>query len=301
MRILSGLYDIAKISAFGPPKPLGVSIDISNRCNLRCKHCYFFREGYSSELSDEEWLNRINALKDKYKTLLQASWCGGEPLLREKLIENGMKMFKYNLVVTNGTLPLPNWPNCVFEVSVDGTKEFHDNVRGNGTYAIIKENISQKKDIIVNLACIINRLNYHSLEAMIKEWAETSVRGIHFGFYSPTKTDPISELYVSHQLRDEIIDSIKYLKKSYGKFILTTEKVLDLMRSENCDKVTTNCPFKDLIICLGTNGVEKECPVGSEANCIECGHSPPFFMTAIKMRDFETIRFLFRETINIGV
>lgn len=37
-------YDIFKVLIKGIPKPVGVSIDITNRCNLKCKHCYFWRQ-----------------------------------------------------------------------------------------------------------------------------------------------------------------------------------------------------------------------------------------------------------------
>ena len=205
-----------------------------------------------------------------------------------------MKLFRYNLIVTNGTIPLPNWPDCIFEVSVDGTKQFHEMIRGKGTYDKIKKNIN-RKDLHVNIACIINKLNYKCIRNMVEEWSKTNVKGIHFGFYSPTKTNLQYALWIDLELRDKIIKEIKSLKKEYGKFILATDKVLDLMNSRECDKVTSNCPFKELIICLGPDGKQKLCPVGGQALCPKCGHSPPFVMEAIKSKDFETLKFLFSQ------
>jgi len=238
-------YDIFKILIKGFPKPVGVSIDITNRCNLKCKHCYFLRQNYKAELDDNNWLNKIS---------------GGEPLLRKNLIEKGMKFFRYNLIITNGTIPLPDWPNVVFEVSVDGTKKFHEMIRGK-SYDKIKQNID-RKNLHINIACIINKLNYKYLRDMVEEWSKTKVRGIHFGFYSPTKTDSIDNLWIDFKLRDKIIEEIRLLKKEYGNFILPTDQVLDLMLAKNYDKVVSNCPFKDIIICLGPDGKRKLCPVG---------------------------------------
>jgi len=70
------LYDIFKVLIKGLPKPVGASIDITNRCNLKCKHCYFWRQNYQAELDDNNWLNKLKDLKNQYKNLLQASWCG---------------------------------------------------------------------------------------------------------------------------------------------------------------------------------------------------------------------------------
>lgn len=286
-------YDIFKLLIKGIPRPVGVSIDITNRCNLKCKHCYFLRQNYQAELDDNAWVNKIKDLKNQYKNLLQASWGGGEPLLRKGLIEEGMKFFRYNLIITNGTIPLPNWPNCVFEVSVDGTKKFHEIIRGKN-YDKIKQNID-RKDLHINIACIINKLNYQRLRDMVEEWSKTKVKGIHFGFYSPTKTDSIGNLWIDFKLRDKIIEEIRLLKKEYGSFILPTDQVLDLMLSKNYAKVVSNCPFKDFIICLGPDGERKLCPVGGQAICSKCGHSPPFFMEALRSKDLETLKFLFNQ------
>jgi len=286
-------YDIFKLLIQGIPKPVGVSIDITNRCNLKCKHCYFWRQNYKAELDNNAWVNKIKNLKNQYKNLLQASWCGGEPLLRKGLIEEGMKLFRYNLIITNGTIPLPNWPNCVFEVSVDGTKKFHEMIRGKN-YDKIKQNIN-RKDLHVNIACIINKLNYKCLRDMVEEWSKTEVKGIHFGFYSPTKTNSICNLWIDFKLRDKIIEEIRLLKKEYGSFVLPTDKVLDLMLAKNCDEVVSNCSFKDFVICLGPDGERKLCPVGDQAICLKCGHSPPFFMEALRSKDLETLKFLFNQ------
>ena len=52
-------YDILKLLIKEIPKPIGVSIDITNRCNLKCKHYYFWRQNYKTELDDNNWLNKL--------------------------------------------------------------------------------------------------------------------------------------------------------------------------------------------------------------------------------------------------
>ncbi|MBD3280392.1 hypothetical protein GF389_02615, partial [Candidatus Dojkabacteria bacterium] len=53
-------------------KPNSISIDVTNDCNLRCKHCYFFKEAHENDLSEKDLLNRIKSLKKKYP-LIHAS------------------------------------------------------------------------------------------------------------------------------------------------------------------------------------------------------------------------------------
>ncbi len=292
---LRAVYDLAAVFIKGFPEPLGAVIEVTKNCNLKCKHCYFLKQNYKTELTDREWLIKLKNIRDKHN-LLQASWCGGEPLLRKDLIAKAMKYFKYNQVVTNGTTPLPCWPDAVFEVSVDGIKEFHEKVRGKNTYDKIKKNIN-RADLKINLAHIINKLNYQSLKDLVEEWSNTHVKGIHFGFYSPTKTNPQDDLSINPELRDTIINEIKSLKKQYGKFILTTGKMLDLMSSQNAKKATSNCLFPKLFITLGPDGKKKKCPVGNQAICSKCGHSPPYFMKALYERDFETFKLLFSQLV----
>src|ERR1051325_1492230 len=40
---------------FGVPEHSFCTIDVTNRCNIRCDHCYFFEQDYESELTLAEW------------------------------------------------------------------------------------------------------------------------------------------------------------------------------------------------------------------------------------------------------
>ena len=53
----------------GIPKGSFVSIDVTSKCNLRCKHCYFFESEPTPELSTDEWEKRIKLLKKQYPFL----------------------------------------------------------------------------------------------------------------------------------------------------------------------------------------------------------------------------------------
>jgi sulfatase maturation enzyme AslB (radical SAM superfamily) len=95
-----------------------------------------------------------------------------------------MKLFPFNMVVTNGTIELPNWKNCVFNVSIDGTKKYYEQIRGKGLYDIVKKNIN-RSNVKVNISCVLNKKNYLSIEDMLKEWRETKVGGLPLIFIPP--------------------------------------------------------------------------------------------------------------------
>jgi len=112
--------------------------NLTNRCNLYCKHCYSFaNQSKTDELLEEEIHNLIPQLREigvKFAIL-----SGGEPLLREdvfaiatKLKEEGIKTY----LSTNGLLIDENNIDSIKEhfdyvgISIDGEPDVHDIFRG---------------------------------------------------------------------------------------------------------------------------------------------------------------------------
>lgn len=121
--------------------PYQMSIDITNKCNLRCLHC-FNRSGENpcveNELSDKEI---IDFLYDVVRIKpLNICFCGGEPLLRKDLLIKGITIVSdagiKASMVTNGILMTAEIAkqlkaSNVFQVqvSVDGMGESHNRLR----------------------------------------------------------------------------------------------------------------------------------------------------------------------------
>lgn len=121
---------------------------ITDRCNLRCKHCYIVSHN-SNELSIEEIINIVDHLADVLKLwgyVGSISITGGEPFIRSDFrdIVNSIKkheQFESILVMTNGTLISDDVieflveTGCSVQVSIDGlTKGKHDEIRGEGNF-----------------------------------------------------------------------------------------------------------------------------------------------------------------------
>ncbi|HHT9124977.1 MAG TPA: radical SAM protein [Candidatus Brocadiia bacterium] len=281
------LYDLGRFDLLGKPKGAIGSIDVTNRCNLRCKHCYFYAHDYESqrELSDEEWISRLEELKQTDFPFYQCSWVGGEPLLRRELIERGMKYFKSNLVATNGTLELPNWQDVNFYVSIDGPQEMHDAIRGKGCYTRIKKNIS-RPDLKILVSMVITRMNYPGIERFLEEWRDTGAKGCLFQFYTAVRGLDNDDLWLNWDERDAIIDKlIKLKEEKYGDFIGIPTVVLQLMKSSTCREVTRNCLFRQQAFCLDPQGrVKKPCMMGPLADCERCGCVLPFHLKALESK-----------------
>lgn len=66
-----------------------VTLDITNKCNLNCKHCYnklkYSENSNYRQLSNKEIINLINILhKNNCEGI---NFLGGEPLIREDMVE----------------------------------------------------------------------------------------------------------------------------------------------------------------------------------------------------------------------
>ncbi|HLG18887.1 MAG TPA: radical SAM protein [Bdellovibrionota bacterium] len=263
----------------GFPKDSFASVDITNRCNLRCKHCYFYEQDVPEEMTDEAWIQRFEAMSKGINRVRSVTWIGGEPLLRKDLIEIGKKYFPYNLIVTNGLIPLPDWRDALFHVSIDGDEVAHEKQRNQkGIYKQIMKNVD-RPELDVSIAYCVSSLNQHCIEKVLEEWRGVGVKGFLFSFYTPIESihDP---LFPGWEARDRIIDRLIELKETkYGDYIHTESRVLELMKSANSKKVTDNCIFMTKGMALDPVGKRKaKCMMGDKADCDRCGCVVPFYL-----------------------
>lgn len=279
------LMDFIKIGLNGMPPDSFGGIDATYRCNLRCRHCYFAKQNYQDELSTEAWLAKFEEMKKEGFPFLICGWIGGEPLLRKDLIEEGRKYFKANVVFTNGTIPLPDWPDVAFSVSVHGTAEHHCRMTGvnRGTYEQIKKN-ADRPDLDVIIAFCVTRINYRCIDEMLKEWVQTAVKGVVFEFYTPAKGEGPG-LWLNWEERDRVIGHLMSLRKTYGDFIWISDRIYRMMKSDVARRITENCPFHKVGFSLDPMGRPKvPCQLGPLADCSRCGCVLPFFSALLSQR-----------------
>jgi radical SAM protein with 4Fe4S-binding SPASM domain len=133
-------------------------LEITNRCNLKCQHCYGFFDR-RDEIGDDNFHKVLNELIDcKCK---QLTLSGGEPFLL------GEKVFRYAkaikqaglkaLIVTNGTIIDPAYETYyslfdTIQISIDGPCEIHEAIRGRNTYAKSMASVQYLKSIGANVS-----------------------------------------------------------------------------------------------------------------------------------------------------
>jgi sulfatase maturation enzyme AslB (radical SAM superfamily) len=290
-------------------QPSALSVDVTNLCNLRCKHCFW--DAYDEALpakTNESILDSVKAVLKKYPSITNITWYGGEPLISNKtiaLVQQGLTFKKNNLVITNGTFPIPEWrENVHFAVSLDGTQEIHDSLRGINTYNKAKKNVlaAITKGIPLGILYCINSTNIDCIPDFIKEWAGKGTLGILFTAYAPLDGRD-SYLSIADDQRDKIVSLLMRMKKKYGRLVVNTEKMIELIRAKYGEQLARNCPMNVLneegnalsFHMCQDGSIRLPCALGREANCLECRSVTKMALYAgLVLRDKKSLLAAFR-------
>ena len=281
-------YNLAQFGffLFGIPKQSFGSVDVTNQCNLRCDHCYFFEQDHSLQWSLEEWQEHFERMKGDGFGFFQCTWVGGEPLLRPEIIELGQRYFKYNTVTTNGSLPLPDWKDVSWYISVDGDRHTHERMRNTpGLYDVITRTIEQSEGLKITIAYCITRDNSTDVIESLARWSRNpKVRGMVFSFFTPVRGLD-DTLWPGWEERDRILELLIKQKQLYGDFMVNTARALRLMKSDRARSVTDRCLFAEKSFALGPSGIMKQpCMLGPKADCDRCGCVVPFYLKSLTDR-----------------
>ena len=273
-------------------------VNITNRCTLRCKHCFIYRDGnpndVGAEMETPVMLKKLAELQKRHG-IKHMLWMGGEPLLRPDVLSEGIKLFSSNTITTNGTLKPIDLPDCIYVISVDGPPELNDAVRGKGTFKKVMSTLAKIPDEFsstIMCQCVVTRQNEDALEELVELLRPTRAEGMTFSFYVPTRNDTSDLTWGSLERRDKAVRIAMQLKKKYPDFIWNNRRTLELTLSENAKTVTDNCPSKDLVLPLYLEGgefVTPFCCYGNDVDCDLCGAWVVFYLAA-RLEDEERKR-----------
>lgn len=173
------------------PKSMLFQWHVTDRCNLHCSHCY----QDAPATPDPSW-EELMLILEQFKSFVigcrdsgigksfraHVTVTGGEPFLREDfplLLErlSGARQFFSFAVLTNGTLLTPGAvrslgrlrPSFV-QVSIDGTRESHDSIRGDMSYdlAVAGVKLLVGAGIPAYLSFTAQRCNYRDFPAVAR-------------------------------------------------------------------------------------------------------------------------------------
>ena len=205
-----------KTIIFRKKEPILGTIIVSDKCNLKCKHCS---------------VNNITAIVHPYEQIKNEMlqlynmgvrilfFCGGETFMwrdgnrtiRDLVVEAKMMGFLIVNVVTNGTFELDLPEADLILLSLDGDKERHNVIRGD-TYDTIMNNINNATSNNICFYMAINQINKNAIEHVcMKARDMKNVKAVSFNFHTPYPDT--KELALSKEEKAECCDVIRRMMK----------------------------------------------------------------------------------------
>ncbi len=269
-------------------------VNVTNHCNLSCRHCFVFREANPNEapasirdeIDDRSMLDTLVALRDRHG-IRSMLWMGGEPLLKPKLLRDGIPLFARNTVTTNGTAPLIDFgPDVLYVISLDGPEDLNDAIRGDGVFRRVMNNLARLPEGFrspVQAQCVVTRRNQERLEELVRALRETRVGWMTFSFYVPRDGDASPDVWATNDERATAVREVQRLKAKYPGFVRNLSRSLELMLPPHAERVTAACPARDHILPLyleGDHFTTPYCCYGNDVDCSRCGAWIVFHLAA---------------------
>ena len=256
---------------------------ITNMCNKRCKHCY--QEEYNGiEFSIKE----LKEFGKQYLELLQEynknnnqnikgqiNITGGEPFVREDIWElldffkENSKYFEFG-ILTNGSLlneetvkKLKSYNPKMIQISLDGSKKTHDEIRGINSYnEVIKSlKLLKKYNIETLVSFTANNKNYKEFKDVVKIAKRCKVSKVWTDRMVPIGAGNSGE--VKTLTKEEVVEYINIIAKEqlnplnkFSKTKIGGERSLQFL---NGISFSYKCSAGDGLIILLENGDVMPC------------------------------------------
>ena len=203
----------------------GITIELTNRCNLRCRHCFDGRHRGDGDLDMTIFEKVLHGAKAH--GFHNLSFTGGEPTLHPEfskiLAETSEAGYSYGFV-SNGwnftglyerLLTFRDRLSAI-TFSLDGARDkTHNRLRGKGSYRRVMQAVSicMMKEIPFTLNMVITSQNRGEMEEMKELAVKLGCHGLRFGHLLSNVS--AQELYLSPEERREVEASIFSSSEDY--------------------------------------------------------------------------------------
>ena len=274
-------------------RPTSVAIDITHKSNLKCLHCYWWKQVHPPELDDRHMIAFMENLRAQ--GLRAAILYGGEPTLRPEICRAAARIFDATLAFTNGVNGFPELENGQWILSLDGPEAENDRIRGQGVYRKAVENLKNaSRPPIVHMT--ISKLNRDSLEQFVREMMALPVKGMGFSFFTPDKGEKDETLFIPLDERDHLVKELLSLRKKYGEkigFTPAMARQLLTIGAYNEWNSPSTCPVSRRVRCFRSDGQPKACTYGDRTDCSRCGCAAVVaYRGAFNPLDYKTLRLI---------
>lgn len=225
---------IKNIGANDLISPMHATIEVTDKCNLRCKHCYLEASSEKTNmLSLEKFKKILSELESNM--VVNVEFTGGELFVNPDIFEIlklAYQKFSIIGILTNGTilkdevlnLLIKNKDRTVVNVSIDSTNsEIHDRFRGvPGSFNKTCENIKRMTEngLTVRVASSIFKENMWEIDKLAQLALDLGAKMYSFNFVEEFGRG--SEFYKEAYQDLKVEEYYKYINtviKKYEKYI----------------------------------------------------------------------------------
>lgn len=253
-------------------KPLQTVLFITNKCNLSCAHCSVYDhknpivKDYSQIMDELEYSYGLGSRFVDFEGGEPTLWHDGEHTLND-LVDLAHDLGFYSTTVTtNAQQDFSGLKADSVWVSMDGIYDFHDAVRGKGTFEKLLSNIASSNHKALSDNMVIDANNHVNVKDTLEFVKKNpALRSIAFNFYTPafgTDNDP---LVLPWDIRNSVLDFLIDSKRR-GAPIMNSVSGLRRMKDLDFEKVCWMCNY---ILPDGTK--LSECVGKTAGVCDSCG------------------------------
>lgn len=214
--------------------PYSISWEVTSKCNLRCKHCFYTGEdnffNAEDDLSSAEIIKLSDFLIDEIG-IIDFVLIGKEPLLKENILDiiRHLKSKSVYLKIQTNAILLSdniveflkntlNQNTDIVQISLDGVNEkTHDEIRGQGSFKKTIASIKKlsKSGINVVIAYTVNSVNVKDLPDFYELGKDLKIKQVLFGRFEPNRDE---HEYLVPDKKDVIIYLSKLLEKNNANY-----------------------------------------------------------------------------------
>ena len=227
--------------------------DVTNKCNLRCKGCFFFSSDEHKAAAEEMDTNKWEAFIDKEmdRGVNLAILIGGEPTLHLDRVEAFYKRLP-TFVATNGLIKIARdrFPDLMLGISLWGDEADEKTLRGKDTFSISSKNYEGDPNVYYLYTLTPKQIG--KIERIIRKIRDTGLK-VHLQLLSNDEgVDGFSwepeQLEAIRLEMDDMLD--KYpatvISSKYYHEIITTGKMLGRTFGwDECPSVTQPLDHRD--------------------------------------------------------
>lgn len=244
--------------------PRRLTVELTHKCNLSCKHCYICAgKNQQATIPTKQLLSFLKRLK--HLRLQGIDLTGGEPLLHPDfftILSFCIQTFEHVDLLTNGTLITEEIADKLAEykeklricVSLDGsTAEIHNNIRGWGFSEVVSgiKNLTSR-GLFVRVGMSYTSDSYHDIENTIMLAKKLGAQRFTFSPILPFGRGEKIQTDRTRALTETQIKSIVEIIEKHKEFITSID-------SDKIEKEKPGCGAGFSCVVINPNGDVRPC------------------------------------------